>query len=151
MVSATGKSHDRPYQKLLRNQGKVLPAVFNVFGGLDYQNIFDSKYNLENSPLNRDNFDEYFFTISDTTFFEGDSVFVVHAVHNDTSNHWKYDTYINKENYLKITSTVTNKRGQQKIKVGKNGSNSVYKHIMIYKKRNRGKQKGSEKKKRRKK
>ena len=85
---------------LKRNQGRVLPPMLNVLGGMNYQNIFDKKFNLENSPLNRDGFDEYFYSIQDTILMDGDSTYIVHAVHNDTSNHWKYAAYISKDSYL---------------------------------------------------
>lgn len=53
---------------LKRKQGRVFPAMMNVFGSIDFQNIFNLTYNLEKSPLSRDHFDDFHYTITDTTF-----------------------------------------------------------------------------------
>ena len=85
---------------LKRNQGRVIPAMFNFLGGMNYQNIFDPKYNLEKSPFHHESFDDYHYTIQDTVLFRADSAFVIRAVPKDTSNHWKYNAYIGKNDFL---------------------------------------------------
>jgi hypothetical protein len=105
------KQPDKISQTILkRNQGKALPAMFNILGVVNYQNAFNDQFMDQNSPLDMDYFWDFNYEDRGKIVYGGDSAFVIHASRIDTSHVWNYKMIIGDQNYDLKRVEVAQKR-----------------------------------------
>jgi hypothetical protein len=84
---------------LKRNQGKAVPAIFNIIGVIYYQNAFNTEFMDQNSPMNNDHFWDFDYSYRGKVLHEGDSSYVIMATRTDTTHFLQYKMLIGDEKY----------------------------------------------------
>ena len=85
---------------LKRNQGKAIPAMFNLLGTIKYENIFNYRIGEFDSPLYRSHFERFDYTYHGKQKLKQDSVYIIHAQLADTTNQITFRLLIKDQNYL---------------------------------------------------
>jgi hypothetical protein len=82
-----------------RNQGKQVPAMFNFFGIIQFENVFNEQYSNGKSPLNMKNFEDFNYSYNGKTQLNKDSVYTIYASLPDTTDSKIYRLLIDDQNY----------------------------------------------------
>ena len=95
------KSPNKINQTIMkRNQGKAIPAMFNLLGTIKFENIFNDRIGEFDSPLYRSHFDRFDYSYHGKQKLSQDSIFVIHAQLADTTDQLTFRLLIEDQNYL---------------------------------------------------
>ncbi|MCB0278235.1 MAG: carboxypeptidase-like regulatory domain-containing protein [Calditrichaeota bacterium] len=95
------KSPNKLNQTILkRNQGKAIPAMFNLLGTIKFENIFNERIGDFKSPLYRPHFEEFDYSYHGKQKLNNDSVYVIQAALTDTADQLTFKLLIEDQDYL---------------------------------------------------
>lgn len=101
-----------------RNQGKFMPAMFNVVGVINYQHVFHDLFMEEQSPMTKAHFDDFYYKYNGKVLFHGDSVHTILATRLDSTTSFRFKFWITETFRLKrLELTQQPKRPSMRLQI----------------------------------